>query len=357
MSSFSGIPGRPVRLLSIGFALLAAFWAADVPEANAQSRSVELSHVGDTTQSKKSLGGSGHAVAFERTAETGTVTGIRIFAARYGYPQPPKEDFHVYLLDENQKVIKDFPLPYSTIKRTGQMRWYNLPVKPTEVPERFYVALSFNPGRTKGVYLGLDETAAKSHSFAGLPGRGFQPFTGGDWMVRVRLVPGGSAESPATATARATVPSGTRIGPEIEHEFRAGVSELNSFVDLDRGKIVPVPPELQTAGDREAWMAWSRKSGVDVRFRVQGGKCLFGYIEVCLVPYSKAEWAALTLVRLRSHHRLTQGELGTGNLIRGPSELPATFLFRTREGGLGALEVVGSGDDFESVKVRYKRME
>ena len=88
-------------------------------------------------------------------------------------PEPPNEDFHVYLLDQNMKVIRDLAYPYSTIKRTAEMRWYTLPVPSVEVPKRFSVALSFNPHRTKGVYLGMDKGVKESHSYVGLPETGF----------------------------------------------------------------------------------------------------------------------------------------------------------------------------------------
>ena len=63
------------------------------------------------------------------------------------------------------------------------------------MPERFYVALAFNPNQTKGIYLGFDENVKESHSFTGLPDSGFgkvkEPY---DWMARVHL-----AEEPSGA--------------------------------------------------------------------------------------------------------------------------------------------------------------
>ena len=57
----------------------------------------------------------------------------------------------------------------------------------TEAPERFYVALSFNPEQTKGIYLGLDKNVKESHSYIGLPEEGFEPVERSDWMVRMYL--------------------------------------------------------------------------------------------------------------------------------------------------------------------------
>lgn len=156
---------------------------------------VLLSHVDNSAEGKRSLAGSGHAVVFDRPDGAKKVTAIQIFASRYGYPQAPDEDFHVYLLDEKQMPIKDLALPYALIAR-GPEKWYTFEVPGIEVPERFYVALSFDPTRTKGIYLGYDEVDGPSHSYTGLPDSGFSRHTSSpeekvthEWMVRVRMEP------------------------------------------------------------------------------------------------------------------------------------------------------------------------
>ena len=116
---------------------------------------------------------------------------VQIFASRYGPALPPAEDFHVYLIGADRKVIKDLAFPYGKIERTTQMQWYTLPVPEVEVPEQFLVALSFNPGRTKGIYLCLDKSVEQTHSYTGLPEAGFAKLTDNeDWMVRVCLSSG-----------------------------------------------------------------------------------------------------------------------------------------------------------------------
>ena len=147
-------------------------------------KAVVLGYVDDSAENKRSIAGSGHAVAFNGT---GTVNAVRIFASRYGSPKAPDEDFSVYLLDSKQKVISEFKFPYSMIER-GDMKWYTLNTKPTAVGETFYVAISFTPQRTKGVYLGLDSSVKESHSYTGLPAKGFARIAeNSDWMVRVDI--------------------------------------------------------------------------------------------------------------------------------------------------------------------------
>jgi hypothetical protein len=148
---------------------------------------VQIGYVDNTAEGKRSLGGSGHAVMFERPDTVRYIEAVQIVASRYGTPTPPKEDFHMYVLDEEQQILADFPCPYSMIERSG-LRWYTLGTASIEVPKRFYIAFSFNPHRTKGIYLGLDESVEQSHSYTGLPGRGFENVGESyDWMVRPYL--------------------------------------------------------------------------------------------------------------------------------------------------------------------------
>jgi len=144
-----------------------------------------LSHVDDSAEGKRSLAGSGHAVEFECPAGARWVEAVQIFGARYGSPQPPKEDFHVTVLDANRKVLADVPFPYAKVER-GTMKWHALETPSVEVTPRFIIAVAFNPEQTKGVYLGYDEKVKESHSLVGLPDQGFQEVAEKqDWMIRV----------------------------------------------------------------------------------------------------------------------------------------------------------------------------
>ena len=145
---------------------------------------VVLSYVGDTSDGMRSFADSGHAVAFQRPVGMKSIVAVKLFAARYGYDEPPNEDFHIYLLDENQKVLEQVAVPYRKIEK-GDLRWYTLDFPAIEVPEKFFVAVWFNAESTKGVYLGMDKKVQAIHSFIGLPDKGFQKVDQSyDWMIR-----------------------------------------------------------------------------------------------------------------------------------------------------------------------------
>ena len=122
---------------------------------------VPLSHVDETAEDKRSLAASGHAVRFARPGNRQFVEAIQLFGSRYGTASPPKDDFHVYLLNEKFQVLSHLRFPYALIPR-GDMKWHTLRTPSIEVPENFHAAVAFNPHRTKGIYLGLDESAPES---------------------------------------------------------------------------------------------------------------------------------------------------------------------------------------------------
>ena len=135
---------------------------------------------------KKSIAGSGHAVYFE-AAQKSELVAVMIYGSRYGYPQPPKEKFHIWLCDMDQQVIEDFAFPYGTFKRSDP-KWVKMRVKATELPDQFYICAGFNPEQTKGVYVHYDGDAS-GNSYKGLPGKGFEEFDNGDWMIRAVVRP------------------------------------------------------------------------------------------------------------------------------------------------------------------------
>jgi RNA polymerase sigma-70 factor (ECF subfamily) len=193
-----GVPGTPFKPFEGGDWMIRATVAqkSDAEPQASESTSddlpdnaVRLSHVDNSAEGKQSYAGTGFAVRFERPEEVGRVVAIELFCSRYGLPQPPDEDFHIYLLDADQKLIKDFPFPYAQMER-GQERWYTFRIDAIEVPKTFFVGLWFNAHQTKGVYVGKDTDVHESHSYTGTPEQGYQPVEGKmDWMVRVVAAP------------------------------------------------------------------------------------------------------------------------------------------------------------------------
>lgn len=170
-----------------------------VKEGAIPSGAIRLGSAADKEGGKLSISGGGHAVSFTRPAAARQLVAIQIFAGRYGTPEPPAEDFQVYVLGKGGEILRDLRFPYAMIERSD-LRWYTFTVPAVEVPEKFLIALSFNATQFKGIYVGEETDVKESHSYTGLPGEGFsrvdEPF---DWMVRAYVVPPqGSKEKPTT---------------------------------------------------------------------------------------------------------------------------------------------------------------
>ena len=147
---------------------------------------------------KSSIGGSGHAVLLEAPADNMFLRAVRIYGSRYGEAQAPKENFQVWLCDEQAKVLHQFDIPYSKFVR-GKEKWVTLPVDATPVPRRFILCAGFNPTKTKGVYVHYDATGSGKSS-TGLPTTKLEAFAGGDWMIRA--VVGGAKPDAAKPTMK-----------------------------------------------------------------------------------------------------------------------------------------------------------
>ncbi|NLS97136.1 MAG: M56 family metallopeptidase [Planctomycetaceae bacterium] len=145
---------------------------------------LRLGYVDNTAEGSQSIAGGGHAVKFRRPEDTRFLMAVEIFGHRYGETDPPAEDFHVYILDGDQRLLQAYPYPYAQME-WGHSRWHTLKLPAVEVPQEFYVVLVFNPHQRKGVFLGLDTGVKQSHSYIGRPTTGLEPVSEGfDWMVR-----------------------------------------------------------------------------------------------------------------------------------------------------------------------------
>lgn len=147
---------------------------------------IELAFDDDASEGSKSIAGSGHARRFSSPgAGEWYVRAVSVYGLRYGTRAPPVATFDVALCDDKLRTIAIWKKPYGTF-RNGPKRWVRMEVRPTLVPNRFYLCLNFRPTHTRGVKVGYD-TSTTGNSLTGIPGKPGRPFPNGDWMIRVEL--------------------------------------------------------------------------------------------------------------------------------------------------------------------------
>ncbi|MBN1816461.1 MAG: tetratricopeptide repeat protein [Sedimentisphaerales bacterium] len=185
---------------------------------------------------KRSISGSGHAVRLESPADGCVLRGVRIYGSRYGSPQPPSENFYVWLCDEKFNILQTYPFPYSSFTRTDP-RWVTLRVSPTTLPGTFVLCAGFNPERTKGVYVHYDGQGS-GKSFTGLPGQEFRPFAEGEWMIRAIVsAPGTASQGTGARDTKAAEKYSTtgwqlwgqRKFAEAEQQFQIAVEKDDTY--------------------------------------------------------------------------------------------------------------------------------
>lgn len=215
---------------------------------------VEVAHDDGQQAGKSSMAGGGHAVKFESgPGAPAYLTSIRLYGSRYGLPKAPKEDFHVWLCDEDFKQIAEFDFPYSKFVR-GRPKWVTLKTKPTKVPDKFTICVGFNPTGTKGVYVGYDQEAS-GNSLIGLPGRNARAFSKGDWLIRAtfeRIKHESFQGEPVAETAKSE--------PRKWTDSTGNFTLVAEFVEMKdgqvqlrkaSGEIITVPLARLSADDQE----------------------------------------------------------------------------------------------------------
>src|SRR4029434_3897295 len=113
------------------------------------------------------------------------------------------------------------------------------------------------------------------------------------------------------------------------------------FSESDLGTISP---------EKDLWRE-VRKANIDLMGDASGQTFMaFGLV---VLPMDE-KFDSPTAARVAADKRLTVSGSENAQEVKTPKELPATYLFRTREGTRGVLEVVRYNNDYESMDIRYR---
>ncbi len=138
---------------------------------------------------KLSISGAAQTVLFRTPEGSWELDGLKLFSARYGTLEPPKEDISIYICDESFNLLHEVKAPYSSFE-LGEEKWQSVSFPPVEVPKTFYLGVDFHATFNKGVYVGMDKTVKRSHSRLAMPYERVSDMnTRADWMLRPHLVP------------------------------------------------------------------------------------------------------------------------------------------------------------------------
>ncbi|MCW5550578.1 MAG: serine/threonine protein kinase [Verrucomicrobiae bacterium] len=142
-------------------------------------------------------------------------------------------------------------------------------------------------------------------------------------------------------------PQKPRFSEVMEHTF-------DELIDFDTGRIAEFPPgqpgRPPFAGIGEN-VLWAQKAGLDAA----AGTGELHALDLTVVELTNSDWDTLTPNQL--WQRLYLGQYRPSTLkLRENGQLPATFGFRTREGGTGLLQLVTFDPEGPGATVRFKRI-
>jgi beta-lactamase regulating signal transducer with metallopeptidase domain len=163
-----------------------------------------------------------------------------------------------------------------------------------------------------------------------------------------------SASAPTPATAESMpVPPGKVVEITVNDDNpKVG----DCLIDFETGRLFSVPKELREGreGPPPVFEKWIIPNGIDAigetRSSVRG---LFG-LDMVAIPIDGPADKLPEISENRLSRQFVEAVPGRPVPISGKGELPATYLFQTREGSRGVLQIVGFEDEPRGVKIRYK---
>lgn len=146
---------------------------------------------------------------------------------------------------------------------------------------------------------------------------------------------------------------GTTFGPVIERVVNDDGVKRDFFVDLDTGKLFS-PPQGLNFSDTNAFAAWLRTNGIDAMGETSVSVRGLVGMDMIVRPLAGPLWESLKPQDALANEVLQQGAPGSPVFLSAKGELPETFLFKTRECGVGLLQITGFTENPRGVKIRYK---
>jgi serine/threonine protein kinase len=149
-------------------------------------------------------------------------------------------------------------------------------------------------------------------------------------------------------------PAFSAFGPVVECTMGN-----ESVIDFEAGKVIAELPFAVTNEDDIAKallsaLTWMRHEGLDAMydiggwFSTKGLKC----VDMKTAPLENDAWDRLAPEQLAS--ALADAKAETWGSLDGTGKFPKTYAFQTREGVVGILQLIGTTEEPQSVKLRYK---
>ena len=170
-------------------------------------------------------------------------------------------------------------------------------------------------------------------------------------FVKVRNQALAHRQEQAIAIRSSGMVSNSAFGPVIERVINLAGARTNYLICFQTGNLRTPPSE--TAGSSQAIYDWARHEGVDAGAGIINKDVLSGF-DMAVIAAPAQCWEELSPAQ--AARRLNLEPSGSFKVMSygNASALPDTCVFRTREGGIGILQVTEYLSNPPGLKVRYK---
>ncbi|MHC4647496.1 MAG: M56 family metallopeptidase [Planctomycetota bacterium] len=151
------------------------------------------------------------------------------------------------------------------------------------------------------------------------------------------------------------------FGPVIERVVGWAASDSDSALDMDTGQLSVPPAEIRYPPLSKELSAWLEDKGMDVIAVSSPGEKLstLTTFDMKAVYVSAASWNSITPRETAEMLWLTERKESSRMRWHGssPETYPMFFLFQTREGGQGLIEIAGPAEYPQGIRIRYRILE
>ena len=142
-----------------------------------------------------------------------------------------------------------------------------------------------------------------------------------------------------------------RFGPVMAAVLKSPQQRVAELLDLDTGRFATSTNFGENDRDTHAWI---RAHRLDVLGVVEQGQIALLCMDMAVVPAPSNRWDSVNPQGVVTNWGLGQQEPNEITAISPVTDHTDTWLFRTREGGLGILQITGFTDNPRGVRIRYK---
>ena len=165
------------------------------------------------------------------------------------------------------------------------------------------------------------------------------------------------AANPRSGAHECSAIGSRMFGPVKEIVLPAPKGDEPEILDFESGRFVRQEPLEHFKFRAGSIMAWIRSKGLDISCKVwsTGAACVT--YDMTLVPIAGKSAEKVAESEVLGNRLLAPGRHAPRRLLVLGKNQPDTYIFRTGDGTLGVLQLIGLSKDGRGVKIRYRLIE